>query len=109
MPRLDLLEQPLDVRLLRFGSSRESRFHVLCRALVVPRGDLAARQTRVNEPDIRVLLRIGRQALFVVNLETKIMAGERSEGMLLDIGYDDDIAPVLAVPETPVPDGIRAG
>ncbi|MGH9317101.1 MAG: tRNA-binding protein [Thermoanaerobaculia bacterium] len=52
---------------------------------------------------------IGRQALFVVNLETKIMAGERSEGMLLDIGYDDDIVPVLAVPETPVPDGIRAG
>lgn len=52
---------------------------------------------------------IGRQALFVVNLETKILAGERSEGMLLDIGSADGIVPVLAMPETPVPDGTRAG
>jgi len=52
---------------------------------------------------------IGRQALFVVNLEPKIMADVRSEGMLLDIGYADGIDPVLAVPETPVPDGARAG
>jgi tRNA-binding protein len=52
---------------------------------------------------------IGRQALFVVNLEPKIMADVRSEGMLLDIGYADGIDPVLAVPEMPVPDGARAG
>jgi hypothetical protein len=32
-----------------------------------------------------------------------------SEGMLFDIGYADGIAPVLAVPESPVPDGTRAG
>jgi tRNA-binding protein len=51
----------------------------------------------------------GRQALFVVNLEPRKMAGEISEGMLFDIGFADGIRPVLAVPETPVPDGARAG
>ena len=52
---------------------------------------------------------VGRQALFVVNLEPKRMAGEVSEGMLFDIGFADGITPVLAVPERPVPDGVRAG
>jgi tRNA-binding protein len=52
---------------------------------------------------------IGRQALFVVNLEPRKMIGEVSEGMLFDLGYADDITPVLAVPERPVPDGVRAG
>jgi methionine--tRNA ligase beta chain len=51
----------------------------------------------------------GRQALFVVNLEPKRMAGEVSEGMLFDVGYADGITPVLAVPEKPVPNGTRAG
>src|SRR6201984_1578574 len=51
----------------------------------------------------------GRQALFVVNLEPRKMAGEISEGMLFDIGYADGITPVLAVPERPVPNGTRAG
>lgn len=51
----------------------------------------------------------GRQALFVVNLEPRRMAGEVSEGMLFDIGYADGITPVLAVPESAVPDGTRAG
>ena len=51
----------------------------------------------------------GRQALFVVNLQPRQMAGILSEGMLFDIGYADGIAPVLAVPESPVPDGARAG
>ena len=51
----------------------------------------------------------GRQALFVVNLEPKCMAGETSEGMLFDIGFADGITPVLAVPERPVPNGVRAG
>ena len=51
----------------------------------------------------------GRQALFVVNLEPRRMAGEVSEGMLFDLGYEDGIVPVLAVPERPVPDGTRAG
>jgi len=52
---------------------------------------------------------IGRQALFVVNLQPRKMMGEVSEGMLFDIGYADDISPVLAVPERPVPNGSRAG
>jgi tRNA-binding protein len=51
----------------------------------------------------------GHQALFVVNLEPRRMAGEVSEGMLFDIGYADGITPVLAIPESAVPDGTRAG
>ena len=51
----------------------------------------------------------GKQALFVVNLEPKKMMGEVSEGLLLDIGYEDGIKPVLAVPESPVPNGVSAG
>jgi tRNA-binding protein len=52
---------------------------------------------------------VGLQALFVVNLEPKRMAGEVSEGMLFDIGYADGVTPVLGVPERPVPNGARAG
>jgi len=51
----------------------------------------------------------GRQALFVVNLPPRKMAGEVSEGMLFDIGFQDGITPVLAVPEKPVPNGAKAG
>jgi tRNA-binding protein len=51
----------------------------------------------------------GRQALFVLNLAPRKMAGEISEGMLFDIGYADGVTPVLAVPEHPVPNGVRAG
>jgi len=51
----------------------------------------------------------GKQALFVVNLESRRMAGEVSEGMLFDIGYADKVVPVLAVPEKPIPNGTRAG
>jgi tRNA-binding protein len=52
---------------------------------------------------------VGRQALFIVNLEPKKMAGELSEGMLFDIGYADGLMPALAVPERAMPDGARAG
>jgi methionine--tRNA ligase beta chain len=52
---------------------------------------------------------VGRQALFVVNLEPRKMKGVMSEGMLFDIGYADGLTPVLATPERPVPDGTRAG
>ena len=52
---------------------------------------------------------VGRQALFVVNLEPRRMMGEVSEGMLFDLGYADGVAPALAVPERPVPNGTRAG
>jgi tRNA-binding protein len=52
---------------------------------------------------------VGRQALFVVNLEPKKMMGEVSEGMLFDLGYADGVLPALAVPERPLPNGTRAG
>ncbi len=51
----------------------------------------------------------GKQALFVVNLPPKKMMGQVSEGMLFDIGYADGVLPALAVPERPVPSGVRAG
>ena len=52
---------------------------------------------------------LGKQALFVVNLEPRKMMGQVSQAMLFDIGYADGIRPVLAIPETPVPNGARAG
>jgi methionine--tRNA ligase beta chain len=52
---------------------------------------------------------VGKQALFVVNLAPKMMAGETSEGMIFDIGYSNEIIPVLAVPEKEVPNGVCAG
>ena len=51
----------------------------------------------------------GKQALFVVNLPPRKMMGQVSEAMLFDIGYEDGITPVLAVPEAGVPNGTRAG
>ncbi len=51
----------------------------------------------------------GRQALFVVNLPPRKMAGEELQGMLFDIGYSDGLSPALAVPERPMPNGARAG
>ena len=62
------------------------------------------RKERTNPREIE-----GRQALFVVNLEPRKMAGEISQGMLFDIAYADGITPALAVPERPVPNGTRAG
>lgn len=51
----------------------------------------------------------GKQALFVVNLAPREMFGIESHGMLWDIGYEDGIVPVLAMPEKPVPNGTRVG
>ncbi len=51
----------------------------------------------------------GKQALFVVNLEPRKMMGEMSEGMVFDIGYANDITPVLAMPEATIPNGACAG
>ena len=44
-----------------------------------------------------------------MNLAPRKVAGEISEGLLFDIGYADEITPVLAQPERPVPNGTRAG
>ena len=62
------------------------------------------KQERENPKEIE-----GKQALFVLNLPEKKMAGELSQGMLFDIGYADNITPCLATPEIPVPNGSRAG
>jgi tRNA-binding protein len=62
------------------------------------------RKERENPREIE-----GKQALFVLNLEPKKMAGEISEGMLFDLGYADGITPALAMPERQVPNGTRAG
>jgi tRNA-binding protein len=51
---------------------------------------------------------VGKQALFVINLEPRKICGVVSEGMLFDIGYEDGVRPALATPETPVPDETRA-
>lgn len=78
--------------------------------LIVDFGDfkrnilVGMKQERENVQEI-----VGKQALFVVNLEPKKMAGELSEGMLFDIGYANGITPVLAMPEKPVPNGANAG
>ena len=52
------------------------------------------KQERANPREIE-----GRQGLFVVNLEPRTILDEVSEGL----------TPVLAVPESAVPDGARAG
>jgi len=62
------------------------------------------KQERQNPKEVE-----GKQALFVVNLEPRRLMGEMSEGMLFDIGYADGIKPVLATPESLVPNGTRAG
>ena len=62
------------------------------------------KQERENTKEIE-----GNQALFVVNLPDRKMAGEVSQGMLFDIGYEDKLKPCLACPETEIPNGARAG
>ena len=62
---------------------------------------------RTERPSLDAI--VGRQALFVVNLEPKKIRGHVSEGMLFDIGFADGLRPAFAVPEWPVPDGVRAG
>lgn len=52
---------------------------------------------------------VGVRTLFLINLEPKPMAGEMSEGMIVDVGYADGIKPALLLTERPVPPGTRAG
>ena len=105
----DVLEK-LDVRVGRILSVEDVRGSNKLLKLTVDFGDhrrsilAGMKQERENPQELQ-----GRQALFVVNLEPKMMAGEISEGMLFDIGYADGIRPALAVPEKDVPDGARAG
>jgi tRNA-binding protein len=105
----DLLEQ-VDIRVGTILSVEDVPGSDKLVRLTVDFGDHRRRilagmkQERANPREI-----VGRQALFVVNLAPKKMMGEVSEGMLFDIGYADHLTPVLAVPESPVPDGTRAG
>lgn len=109
MVSLDALTA-LDIRVGRIDGVEDLPGSSKLVALVVSFGDherriLAGLKKERAEP--REL--VGRQALFVVNLEPKRMAGILSEGMLFDIGYADGLVPVLACPEAPVPNGARAG
>ena len=106
---LSVLEQ-LDVRVGRIESVSPIEASDKLVALRVSFGDhtrtivAGLKQERANPREIE-----GKQALFVVNLPPRKMRGVVSEGMLFDIGYADGITPVLAIPESPVPDGARAG
>ena len=105
----DAVEQ-LDVRVGTVESVEDVKGSDKLLKLTVNFGDhrrtilAGMKRERANPQEI-----VGRQALFVVNLAPRKMAGEVSEGMLFDIGYADGITPVLATPEGPVPDGARAG
>jgi tRNA-binding protein len=102
--------EALDIRVGTITAVQEVPQSSKLLRLVVDFGDhsrtilAGMKKERANPQEIQ-----GRQALFVVNLEPRRMAGEVSEGMLFDLGYADGIVPALAVPERPVPDGTRAG
>jgi tRNA-binding protein len=106
---IDILES-LDIRVGTITRVEDVRGSSKLARLAVDFGDhqrtilAALRKERANPREIE-----GKQALFVVNLPPRTMAGEISEGMLFDIGYSDGIVPVLAMPESPVPNGSRAG
>ena len=105
----DLLDQ-IDVRVGTIERVEDVQGSDKLVKLTVDFGDhkrsilVGMKQERQNPKEVE-----GKQALFVVNLEPKVMMGEVSEGMLFDIGYADGIRPVLAVPEKHVPNGTRAG
>ena len=102
--------ESLDIRVGTIIAVEEVPQSAKLMRLVVSFGDhnrsilAGIKKERANPQELQ-----GRQALFVVNLEPRRMAGELSEGMLFDIGYADGITPVLAIPESTVPDGTRAG
>lgn len=106
---IDVLEK-IDVRVGTIELVEEVEGSDKLVRLIVDFGDdkrsvlAGMRKERQNPKEIE-----GKQALFVVNLEPRKMMGEVSEAMLFDIGYADGIRPVLAVPESPVPNGTRAG
>jgi tRNA-binding protein len=106
---IDALDK-LDIRVGRIERVEEVRGSTKLLKLVVNFGDhrrsilAGMKQERAEPREVE-----GRQALFVVNLEPRRMAGEVSEGMLFDLGYADGLAPALAVPEREVPEGTRAG
>ncbi len=108
MLAVDVLEQ-IDIRVGTILSVDDLSASTKLVKLTVDFGDhrrtilAGMKKERQNTKEIE-----GKQALFVVNLAPRKMAGDVSEGMLFDLGYADGISPVLAVPEKPVPNGTRA-
>ena len=106
---MDVLDQ-IDIRVGTIERVEEVAKSDKLMRLIVNFGDhtrtilAGIKQERANPSEIA-----GMQALFVVNLPPRKMAGELSEGMLFDIGYADGITPVLATPEKPVANGTRVG
>ncbi len=102
--------EKLDIRAGTITSVQEVANSNKLMKLVVDFGDhtrsilAGIKNERANPREIE-----GKQALFVLNLTERKMAGEISQGMLFDIGYADGLTPCLLVPEMPVPDGARAG
>lgn len=100
----------IDVRVGTIESVRDVEGADELVALVVDFGDhrrtvvAGLKKERADPEEV-----VGKQALFVVNLKPRRIRGVVSEAMLFDIGYADGIVPCLAVPETPVPNGARAG
>ena len=92
---IDLLNQ-VDIRVGTIESVGEVAGSDKLVALQVQFGDhsrtivAGLKQERADPGEI-----VGKQALFVVNLEPRKMRGVVSEGMLFDIGYADGIRPVL--------------
>ena len=110
-PMIELADlEKIDVRVGTIRSVNEVEGSEKLVSLTVDFGDhertirAGIKRERENPKEIE-----GKQALFVVNLPPRKMVGHLSEGMLFDIGYADKITPVLAVPESEVPDGARAG
>ena len=100
----------LDIRVGRIRQVLDVPGSATLMQLIVTFGDhersvLAGIKKERSDPGVLA----GRQALFVINLPPRKMVGLVSEAMLFDIGYADGIVPVLASPESPVPDGARAG
>ena len=102
--------EKLDIRVGTITSVTEIKKSNKLMKLMVDFGDhsrsilAGIKQERENPKEIE-----NKQALFVVNLPERKMAGEVSQGMLFDIGYADGVKPCLAVPENPIPNGTRAG
>lgn len=110
-PNVTFLElEKLDIRVGMIEKVEEVEKSDKLVRLIVDFGDfkrkilVGMKKERENPKEVE-----GKQALFVVNLEPKEMMGELSEGMLFDIGYANEITPVLAMPEKEVPNGVNAG
>jgi tRNA-binding protein len=96
--------EALDIRVGTIQAVEEVPQSAKLVRLIVSFGDhqrtilAALKQERPDPHEIQ-----GRQALFVVNLEPKKMAGEVSQGMLFDLGYADGITRSWPSPSAPSP------